>query len=60
MGDAGRVEAEDEGQNWTHPRLKAAVVFHVVRPGWHELKVGLKDQRGKVTARSGYFVRAAK
>lgn len=26
------------------------------RPGWHELKIELKDLKGEVTARPGYFV----
>jgi hypothetical protein len=28
----------------------------VDREGWHEVKVTLKDARGDVTARPGYFI----
>jgi Ca-activated chloride channel family protein len=31
----------------------------VARPGWHELKVRLKNGRADITARPGYFVAAA-
>ena len=30
----------------------------VVRPGWHELRVRLKNGRADITARPGYFVAA--
>jgi len=31
----------------------------VTREGWHTVKVGLKDTRGEVTARPGYFIAPA-
>jgi hypothetical protein len=28
----------------------------VNKPGWHEIKIELRETRGEVTARAGYFV----